>query len=236
MCRVLSCFWAQSLPKCLLGGLFVCRAWEKFNSFHLAFRALKKKKTKTVFAKCKKIFIFFSFSAFENSIFMTIQKQKKNGTCKYFQYKRAMSCVGRESSKISYANFLMCFLAIFFEYEGERKMENFFAKWNCSSALNVPNIQRREQESREKGGRRKLFNFLQFMFKQNNHIFKWHLKLFLLFLRSRGMYQIYIPHSAVTEHLMMLWGLWATAIFHIMSLLSLLLFWIRNFFTPEDVE
>lgn len=106
----------------------MCRAWEKFNSFHLAFRALKKKKTKTVFAKCKKIFIFFSFSAFENSIFMTIQKQKKNGTCKYFQYKRAMSCVGRESSKISYANFLMCFLAIFFEYEGERKMENFFAK------------------------------------------------------------------------------------------------------------
>lgn len=31
------------------------------------------------------------------------------------------------------------------------------------------------------------------MFEQNNHIFKWHLKLFQLFLLSLGMLEIYIP-------------------------------------------
>lgn len=31
------------------------------------------------------------------------------------------------------------------------------------------------------------------MFEQNNHIFKWHLKLFQLFLLSLGMLEIYVP-------------------------------------------
>lgn len=69
-----------------------------------------------------------------------------------------------------------------------RRQEELFVLATSSDALNV--LKNEKQKAKEK---RKLFNFLQFMFEQNNHIFKWHLKLLAGVLAQRKrILEIYI--------------------------------------------
>lgn len=72
-----------------------------------------------------------------------------------------------------------------------KKRETF----SLNEIVRVPwKLRHKAPTRREKTGEEE--NFLissQFMFEQNNHIFKWHLKLFQLFLLSLGMFEIYVP-------------------------------------------
>lgn len=81
---------------------------------------------------------------------------------------------GKENEEKKKARrFLMQIFLCVSTFEREARGE----KWKTFSLnenVQVPKMLKHKAES--KG--RKLFNFLQFMFEQNNHIFKWHLKLF----------------------------------------------------------